>query len=248
MCYLCGLFLLLPQPVPTPTATLASTPGDDLTPQQRRWLVAGILGLHVTGAWGLLQVSAVREAVLQAVPMFVDVIAAAHSPPAPPRPLPPPPVPVKPLRMPAPVIAVAPGPAPAPFTVPVATPDPAPLPMVAGPSAAVAVVAAPAPLPAPPPAPKLIPASAVQFADAPVVAYPRQSRRNAEAGLVVVRAYVDAAGGTPRTVQINKSSGHPRLDEAALAAVQKARFKPYTEAGQPVEGWALVPIDFELEK
>ena len=40
----------------------------------------------------------------------------------------------------------------------------------------------------------------------------------------------------------------PVLDEAAVAAVKKARFKPYTENGQATAGWALIPIDFELEK
>jgi protein TonB len=88
----------------------------------------------------------------------------------------------------------------------------------------------------------------VQYLEAPVVEYPRLAKRNGETGLVVVRASVDASGGTPRAVLIGQSSGHPRLDEAALAAVRKARFKPYTENGQPVDGWALIPIHFELEK
>ena len=35
-------------------------------------------------------------------------------------------------------------------------------------------------------------------------------------------------------------SGHPRLDDAALAAVQKARFKPPSENGQAVSGYAQV--------
>ena len=52
----------------------------------------------------------------------------------------------------------------------------------------------------------------------------------------------------PRTVQVSRSSGFTRLDDAALSAVQKARFKPYTENGQPTAGWALVPLDFTLEK
>jgi protein TonB len=229
--------------------------GDEITPQQRRWMVAGILGLHVAGLWGLLQINAVREAVLQAAPMFVSVIAAPthpapsapSAPPAPSaRPLPrQPPSVATPLPTPTPITAVPASPAPDAFTVPVAPPAPVPIPVVAAPPAPM--VSAPAP-PAPPPAPKVIPASAVQFAEAPTVVYPRQSRRNGEAGRVLVRAYVDTNGGLPRTVQINKSSGFARLDEAALAAVQKARFKPYTEGGQPLEGWALVPIDFELEK
>ena len=38
------------------------------------------------------------------------------------------------------------------------------------------------------------------------------------------------------------------LDEAAVAAAQKARFKPYTENGRPTAGWARIPFPFELEK
>ena len=30
--------------------------------------------------------------------------------------------------------------------------------------------------------------------------------------------------------------------------MKKARFKPYTENGQAVAGWAFVPLDFALEK
>ena len=78
--------------------------------------------------------------------------------------------------------------------------------------------------------------------------YPRQSRRNAESGLVIVRAYIDTSGGAPRSVQVDQSSGFVRLDQAALAAVQKARFKPYTENGRAIEGWVRIPINFVLEK
>jgi protein TonB len=219
--------------------------GADLTPAQRRLVTVGILAAHLAAVWGLLQVNAVRDAVRQSAPMFVDLIV----PPAPPAPSVPPappptprPVPARPL--PAPVLAAAPSPAPAPFVVPVPPPEPAPEPALPAPP----VVAAPPAAPAPPPAPSVIPASAVQYLEPPAVVYPRLSKRNGEAGLVVVRAYIDTSGGAPRSVQVDKSSAHPRLDEAALAAVRKARFKPYTENGRPVEGWALVPIEFELEK
>ena len=77
--------------------------------------------------------------------------------------------------------------------------------------------------------------------------YPRLSRRLGEAGLVVVRVYVDEAGA-PRVVQIAQSSGFARLDDAALASVQRARFKPYSENGVPTAGWARIPIPFELER
>ncbi len=106
-------------------------------------------------------------------------------------------------------------------------------------------VAAPQP-PAPPPAPKVIPASAVQYlGDPPVPEYPRLSIRAGETGRVMLRIYIDEAG-LPRTVQVERSSGHARLDEAGAAAMKKARFKPYTENGQAVAGWAFVPARFRI--
>jgi periplasmic protein TonB len=30
--------------------------------------------------------------------------------------------------------------------------------------------------------------------------------------------------------------------------VRAARFRPYTENGQPTAGWALIPLAFDLEK
>jgi periplasmic protein TonB len=217
-------------------------------PSQRRLMVGGIVLAHVAAVWGLMQISAVREAVLEAAPMFVSRITPPSQPSLP---TPAPPAPkfqparVKPPPL-APVIAAAPSPVPAAFVVPAPPPELAP-----EPAPPVVVAAAPAPAPAQPPAPpppKVIPASAVQFLEPPAVDYPRVSKRSGEIGVVIVRAYVDISGGTPRSVQVNKSSGYSRLDDAAVAAVLNARFKPYTENGRPVEGWTFIPIHFELEK
>ena len=218
--------------------------GDSLSPNQRRLMVVAILAAHVAGLYGLMQLGAVREAMREAGPMFVELIAppAPPTPPAPPPPPQPQPVLKKPPP-PVPVIATAPSPAPATFVVP---PPPPPEPVEAVTTPPVAVVAPPAP-PAPPPPPKIIPASAVQYLEPPVLEYPRLSRRNNESGRVIVRVYIDTAG-LPHNVQVSSSSGHSRLDDAGIAAVQKARFKPYTENGQPTAGWALIPLNFELEK
>lgn len=229
-------------PLPAPGAA-----GSELSTLQRRAMVGGILALHAVALWGLLQVDAVRAAVLEAAPVFIDVLAQPAPPkPEPPKPTPPQPQPPRPVPVaPPPVIAAPAAAEPAPFTVPAPPPEPpAPVPVQA-----VTAPASPAPPPpAPPPAPKLIPASAVQYLEPLEVDYPRQSRRNNESGVVLVRAYIDARGGASRHVAVEKSSGFSRLDQAALAAVQRARFKPYTENGQPVEGWALIPINFELER
>ena len=212
---------------------------DGLSATQRRAMVGCVVVAHVVGAWGLLQVRAVRETVLAAAPVFVSLIA----PPAPPVPVPPPaPQPVRKLQPAPPLIAAAPSPAPAAFVVPAAPPQPA---EAHAPPAPVIVVAAPAPpAPAPAPPPCTIPASAVQYLEPPVLVYPRLSERNGERGRVMVRVFIDTLG-LPQNVQVSQSSGFSRLDDAAVSAVRKARFKPYTENGQPAAGWAVVPADFE---
>ncbi len=233
----------------TPTATAPvrrpSADRDGLSRGQRRGVVGAIALLHVGAIYALLQVPAVREAVVEAAPLFVDLLAPPP-PPAPPTPPPPPPPPL--VRSPPPrVIAAPPQPAdptPAPFTVEAPPPEPAPAPME--PVVVEAPPAPPAPVPAP--APVVIPASAVQFLESPQPPeYPRASKRLSEAGTVMLRVFIDQRGQTAQ-VQVTRSSGYPRLDESALSAVRKWRFKPYTVNGQPTAGWAAIPVMFELEK
>jgi protein TonB len=207
-----------------------------LTGGQRALLVAGILIAHIALVWGLMQVSAVREMVVASAPMMFSMV----QPDTMPKPVPPPPTakPVPKVVAPTPIIA-AESPAPAPFVT--APPEPV------APPAEVSEVASPSTVSAPPaPAPKIIPASAIDYLVPPPIEYPRASRKLREAGRVIVRVYVDE-GGIPRATQVKRSSGFARLDEAALDAVQKARFKPYIEHGAAVAGWALIPVDFDLE-
>ncbi len=211
-------------------------------------MVAAILALHGAVAWGLLQVDAVRSAVAEAAPLFVDLIA----PPAPERPTepaaPPPPAPVsKTPPPPVPVIAAAPAPTPAVPDLVAPEPPADPVPPAVAPVPATVVAAPAPPASAPPPPARDLPASAIQYLEPPDPAYPRTSRRAGESGLVVVRVFV-GADGLPRQLQVLQSSGFARLDEAALEGVRRARFKPPTENGQPTAGWARIPIPFELEK
>jgi len=214
---------------------------DGLTPLQRRAMVGAIAAAHVAALWALLQIREVREAVADAAPMFVSLVA----PPKPPEVAPPsPPPPTPPVRRPiAPeprLIAAAPTPAPKSFVV---APPPEPTP----PEPAPVVAAAPVAPPAPPPPPRNLSASAVQYLEPLQVEYPRLSKRLGEAGVVMLRVFIDEAGRV-RDVQVSRTSGHSRLDDAAMAAVQKARFKPPSENGQAVSGYAQVPVDFQLER
>ncbi len=224
-------------------------PHDDLPAGPRRAAVVLIVALHAAAAWGLLQVQVTREPRVAATPLFLNLLTPPV-PEAPPAPPPPPPFPPVPRRAPppVPVAAEAPQPVPAPASVvapAVAPVPPQPVAAAQAPPTPPAPPAPPAPL-APPPPPTLIPPSAIQYAVLPDIEYPSASRRLNEQGLVIVAVYMDTAG-VPQQVQVVQSSGFERLDRAALAGVRTARFKPYTDRGQPLAGWARIPIPFELE-
>lgn len=75
--------------------------------------------------------------------------------------------------------------------------------------------------------------------------YPWQARALQEQGVVQLRMRI-AVDGSPRDVAVEISSGHPRLDQAALTAVRHWQFKPLMRDGAPVEAWARLPIAFRL--
>jgi periplasmic protein TonB len=87
--------------------------------------------------------------------------------------------------------------------------------------------------------------SQVAYLVQPAPHYPPESRRIREQGLVMLRVLIDESGHA-KTVEIYKSSGHPRLDEAARAAVARAVFKPYMDAGTARAAAAFVPVEFTL--
>ena len=76
--------------------------------------------------------------------------------------------------------------------------------------------------------------------------YPAASLRASEEGVVTFRVLVDERG-RPLQVDVMKSSGHPRLDEAAKKAVSRWVFVPPSRDGQPVRSWSRVQVRFELK-
>ncbi|HSH85283.1 MAG TPA: energy transducer TonB, partial [Guyparkeria sp.] len=75
--------------------------------------------------------------------------------------------------------------------------------------------------------------------------YPRAAQRLRQEGEVLLRVMVDA-DGRPIDWSVARSSGHARLDRAAMDAVAKWRFEPATRGGRPVKGEVIVPLDFRL--
>lgn len=171
--------------------------------------------------------------------IFVDLIAPPPAPPPkvePPKP-PPPRKQAEPKPLPRQLIAEAPVTTPTDYVVP-------------EPPKAVE----PAPVPAPPPAPKPAPAGPLRIATELALAcpnrrapsYPSVSRRMGESGQVVLRVELDEEGRVA-SAAVEKSSGHPRLDDAAAVAVRTWRCNPPTRDGKPVRAIALQPFNFVLE-
>ncbi len=200
--------------------------------------------LHLGAGWALLQVPAVRQAVLHAAPMRVELLAPpAPQPPVPPPPKPatPPPVPPRPAQ-----VLAAPSPAPLPAEAYSAPPPPPPAPAEPTTEPAPVAVVAPAAAPAPPAARKVLAATAVRYLVPPPVEVPRASRRAGESGVVWLRVVVDVRG-LPAQVRVQRTSGHVRLDEQALWAMRHARFQPHTENGAALEVEVVAPIEYPLE-
>lgn len=77
--------------------------------------------------------------------------------------------------------------------------------------------------------------------------YPRLSRRAGEEGSVLCRLQL-GADGSVLGVEVVESSGHPRLDQAALAALAGWRFEPRREDGAPVAARILHRVTFRLRE
>lgn len=89
--------------------------------------------------------------------------------------------------------------------------------------------------------------SEVEYLEPPRPGYPSVSRRLREQGLVVLRVLVDERGRA-ELLHVHRSSGHARLDQAALEAVQRAEFRPYVANGLVQRVYVLVPIEFALSR
>jgi protein TonB len=211
--------------------------------QPRRVGPLGLIILLHIGFFYALQSGLLRQAA-QALP--VEMFASFITPEAAPAPAPPKPQPAPPKIVPIVKKSVAPPPLPVVNTTPApqaitAAPQ-APSPTTAAEAAATTVAAPPAP--ATPASPKTI-SSGVDYIQPPQPEYPPLSRRMGEEGRIVLRVLVDAKGH-PERVEVQKSSGLPRLDEAGRQAVLRALFRPHIDDGQAVAVYVIVPIKFQL--
>ncbi|MGN6152732.1 MAG: energy transducer TonB [Lysobacteraceae bacterium] len=88
----------------------------------------------------------------------------------------------------------------------------------------------------------------LQYADAPAPSYPREALMAGAEGTVVLKVLVDV-DGTSLSVDIERSSGNRRLDDAAKRQVlRKWKFRPAIRDGQAIQVYGLVPVSFSLSR
>jgi protein TonB len=142
----------------------------------------------------------------------------------------------------APAEAPPPNYSPPPMNVSYSLPTPEPVVMDVE-IASTAITATPmSEAPASTAAPPLV--ESVEYVRATPPVYPKESQRRHEYGTVLLRVLVDPAG-RPAQIQIERSSGYDRLDDAAREAVAKFLFRPYEVNGVAQPAQVLIPIGFD---
>jgi protein TonB len=199
-----------------------------------------IIGIHGVALAALLSLGGAQLVMREAQPLLVRFLPAPPSAPVDiPRA-----VPLPKLR--APDIKLAPPPIENLITVRMEESAPPAPPVV---SATISPAAPPLPARSPPPAPSPSvaepPRADMAYLNNPPPAYPAVSKRAGEHGRVVLRVRVDADGRV-EAIEVQSTSGYPRLDEAALAAVRRWKFVPAKLGERAVAGWAIVPVNFTL--
>ena len=103
--------------------------------------------------------------------------------------------------------------------------------------------------PPPPSGPKVV---FIPYDDPPVAMtpikpiYPEIAQEAGIEGVVVVQAFIDAKGRVKETL-ILKGVPNTGLDEAAMAAIRKTRFRPARQRERAVGVWISIPVNFKLK-
>ena len=103
--------------------------------------------------------------------------------------------------------------------------------------------------PPPPSGPKVV---FIPYDDPPVPrsplrpVYPEIAQEAGIEGVVIVQAFIDEKGRVKETA-ILKGVPNTGLDEAAMEAIRKTRFKPAKQRERPVGVWISIPVNFRLK-
>lgn len=98
----------------------------------------------------------------------------------------------------------------------------------------------------PPPPPKTISGGVLngKAISKPQPAYPAIARAAKASGTVTVQVLVDESGNV---VTARAVSGHPLLQQSAVAAARQAKFSPTKISGQPVKVTGVITYNFVLQ-
>ena len=92
-----------------------------------------------------------------------------------------------------------------------------------------------------------LPSTRLEYASAPAPTYPREAMLDGIEGTVLLKVLVDV-DGKPLSVEIERSSGNRRLDDAARRQVlRKWMFRPAIRDGQAIQVYGMVPVSFSLQ-
>ena len=103
--------------------------------------------------------------------------------------------------------------------------------------------------PPPPSGPKVV---FIPYDDPPVAmspirpVYPEIAQEAGIEGVVVVQAFIDEKGRVKETL-ILKGVPNTGLDEAAMEAIRKTRFRPAKQRERSVGVWISIPVNFRLK-
>jgi len=237
---------------------------------QKVIVVLLVLALHALALFGLRHAQLISPPA-EAIPLFVNFIAAPPPAALPAAPRPKVKPPGKPQAQPQSQLRPQPPqqkrqqkpdalPMPAAQVLAVQPPNAAPTDAV-GPVSMTEAPTSPSPASAGPAAPELagigaqLPAGPVALSSELSLAcpqrtapsYPALSRRLNEQGVVVLQVTLNE-DGTVAAARMQSSSGFVRLDDAALAAVRSWHCTAPTRNGQSVRATALQPFHFVLQE
>lgn len=224
-------------PAPTQTIYRMNFTADGRADNQNRLIgLAFVVGFHILLVWGLVNGLARKAIELLPEPIetkiIEDVKPKMEEPPPPVPEFEPPPPPY----IPPPDIVIAPPPEPPKTITQITEVKPETLP--------------------PPPAPPMPPRESVRVA--PKIDYdgsprgcrkpnyPAASQRLEEQGTSRIRLLINVAGKVAES-GVEKSSGYPRLDEAAIRAFSTCKFTVGTVDGKPEPTWFRINYKWSLE-
>lgn len=216
----------------------AAEPAEPYRPLRSASMVV-VLGVHAAALWGALAWSSADVKIGQAEVLAVSFVTEAE-PLVEPEPLPP--TPPKPVIQPKPKPLIA-SKAVEPVADAIVVPE-EPEEEDQEPAEPIAAYT-----PSDEPADKVEPEPPrfdMAYLQNPNPAYPSMSKRLREEGTVALLVRVSAKGEA-LNVQVSRTSGYARLDDAAVRAVKQWKFKPSRRGDEAIEGMALVPIVFSLK-